>query len=159
MTDINYRYVPTKVLNAINITEPIVHKAFKIKGYTIVNSTKDEDFNGIDFKVINPKTNKLTLIDVKCSEEKNYWTSNFLFTIKSKYGKHYKEKQTEYVAFINVPTYEIVIIDIERLSRIVDKAIPRKGNGIYVLINKKETADFGYTINYKNGSTKRGKFL
>lgn len=141
-----YYNASQRVLHAINITEPIVKKSLIAKGYTIKDTTRDEDFNGIDIKVINPKTEKLTIIDAKCSEEKNWNTPNFLFTIKSNTGKYYKDKKTEYVAFINFPTNKIVIVNIKKLSPLIDNTQPRKGNGEYVLLNKKEVKKLGYSI-------------
>ena len=141
-----YYNSPYEVKYAKNITEPIVKKSLETKGYTIKDTTRDEDFNGIDIKVINPKTEKLTIIDAKCSEEKNWNTSNFLFTIKSNKGKYYKDKKIEYVAFINFPTNEIVIVDIKKLSPLIDNTQPRKGDGEYVLLNKKEVKKLGYSI-------------
>ena len=141
-----YENASQRVLRAITITEPIVKKSLEAKGYIIDDSTRDEDFQGIDLKVTNPKTNKKTIIDVKCSEEKNWNTTNFLFTIKSNKGKHYKNKKTEYVAFINFPTDEIVIVDIKKLSPLIDNTLPRKGNGEYVLLNKEEVKKLGNSI-------------
>lgn len=142
----DYQYVPYKVKYARDVTEPIVKKSLEAKGYLIKESTRDEDFNGIDFTVINTKTHKETIIDAKCSEEKNWNTPNFLFTIKSNYGKYYKDKKTDYVAFINFPTNEIIIIDINKLASLADVAKQRNGNGIYVLLNKNEVKKLGYSI-------------
>lgn len=142
----SYDDAPQKVKDAISTTEPIVKKALEKKGYTIEDSTRDEDFKGIDLKVTNPKTGKLTLIDVKCSDPKNQNTPNFLFTIKSFKGKYYKDKKTDYVAFINFPKNEIVLIDVDNLSLLVNNAKPRRGNGEYVLLNKDEVRKKGYSI-------------
>ena len=68
------------------------------------------------------------------------------FVAKSNKGKHYKNKKTEYVAFINFPTDEIVIVDIKKLSPLIDNTLPRKGNGEYVLLNKEEVKKLGNSI-------------
>jgi len=118
-------------------------------GWLASQSTKRDDFDGVDIVAINPKTNKQITIDVKNSNDKNRNSPNFLFTTVNGLGKPYTTKRTDYVAFLNRPEsfgphkVEIVFIEFNKLTEIIEtnnkiKYLPSKEYklGRYVLIPK-----------------------
>ena len=144
-----------RVDNARNNTEIIVKKFFELKGYKVNQSTKNEDFNGIDLKVYSTKEDKDIYIDVKCSENKNQKTRNFLYTTSSVNGKLYTRKKTDYVAFIDFPTNSITLISFDKLKELIDKTEDHDsrdgGMGKFHLLPKSDVRELGNTYDINTG--------
>lgn len=139
-----------RVKTAREYTEPIAKGVLEKHGYDITKSTPDEDFKGIDLKVYNKKTKKTTLIDVKCSKPENQGSKNFLYTTMTVDGRSYEDKLTEYVAFLNFPENELVLIEFNEIKKLIKdcRQIPSKhgGQGKYVLIPKNVVREHGHKI-------------
>ena len=145
----SYNNAPQRVKDSIYKIEPIVKRVLEKRGNKVEESTRDEDFNGIDLKVTNIH-GKLLYIDVKCSDEKNDNTSNFLFTIEDIKGRSYKNKKTDYCIFINFEKKELVCISFDNLSKLVEEKLktnkPIKGHGYYILLKKDIVRKYGHSI-------------
>ena len=141
-----YYDAPRKVLYAKNVTEPIVIKHLKNLGYIVKDTTRDDDFNGIDIIIESKKNPSLIItIDAKCSENKNQGSKNFLYTTISNNYKSYKTKKTDYVIYLNkndVGEYDLVCISFKDNSELAESSPmsfkSKWGPGRYVLINKEK---------------------
>jgi len=147
-----------RVKNARNNTEIIAKKFFELKGYIVKQSSRDEDFNGIDLKVYSKREDKDIYIDVKCSEDKNQKTRNFLYTTSSVNGKLYTRKKTDYVAFIDFPTNSITLISFDNLKELIDKTEDKPsrdgGKGAYHLLLKDDVRNLGNSYDLNTGKGK-----
>ena len=142
-----------------NTSELIVERYLNEQGYYTRHSTKEEDWLGYDICVLSPKQNKEIHIDVKNSETKNQNTNNFLYTTVNSIGEHYTSKKTDYVAYLNRPSYlhnkvEIVFIEFYKLHTLLSKYPERQSKkhklGKYVLISKDVIKSYGKTVEYFN---------
>ena len=144
-----------RVANARNNTEIIAKKFFELKGYTVKQSSRNEDFQGIDLKVYSEKEDKDIYIDVKCSIDKNQKTKNFLYTTSSVNGKLYTRKKTDYVAFIDLPTNSITLLSFDNLKVLIDKTEDKLsrdgGKGVYHLLPKSDVRELGDTYDLNTG--------
>jgi hypothetical protein len=141
----SYDNAPQRVKYSIDKIEPIVKRILEKRGNKVEKSSRNEDFDGIDLKVIN-KANKLLYIDVKCCDEKNDSSPNFSFSITNINGKSFKDKKTNYYIFVNFVKNELICISFDNLVSLVDKSKVRRGRGEYVLLNKGEVRKNGYSI-------------
>lgn len=145
----NFDELPDKVKYAKENSEKIITNYLISKNYEVIGGTRIEDFVGIDLKVTG-KDGNIVYIDVKDRELKNQNSDSFLYTTVS-HGKSYKNKKTNYVAFVDMPKKTSTFIDFKDLIELIEKEkeIPSKKDslGYYVLINKKKIKDKGRTVN------------
>ncbi len=135
-----------RVYKARAIDEALIKQFFERRGYTVEQSNREEDFQGIDLKVYNPEGHRVN-IDVKCSSNSNQNTNNFLYTTVSN-GKSYKTKKTDYIVYIDHTDDSITMISMENLSALINESKEYKSirhdNGYFVLLNKDEVKSLGY---------------
>lgn len=135
-----------RVYKARVIDEALIKQFFESRGYTVEQSNREEDFQGIDLKVYTHEGQRVN-IDVKCSSNSNQNSSNFLYTTVSN-GKSYKTKKTDYIVYIDHADDSITMISMENLSTLIDESkeykSKRDANGYFVLLNKDKVKSLGY---------------
>jgi len=124
---------------AKTVTEPLAIESFKLNGYTVNETTINEDWNGIDAKVLDKKLNHELLFDIKSPSKENINTGFFSFQVYDYNNVHYLSKKTEYYAFMDIVENRILCISKENLIPIINGLSlqnGRYGYQKYVLIHK-----------------------